>query len=80
MLKAKDRNRMPGYEVEQCDETIRKLISDIHSVTLKITHGTSIIEINDDPDKDSWDWGTAGMLSAALCSLKDVCRLLKIDN
>ena len=79
MLKAQNRNHMPGYEVEQCDETIRRLIRDIHSVTLKITHGTSIIAVNNDPDEDSWDWGTAGMLSAALCSLKDVCQLLGID-
>lgn len=79
MRKAKDRNHMPGYEVDECEETVKRLLSDLGSVASDI-HSFALLTRHGHSDEDEWDWGTAGMLSAALNSLKDVCRLLGIEN
>lgn len=77
MMKANDRNHMPGYEVKECQETIKRLMRDVADTANSIYSSVMSTNVS---DTDEWDWGNAGMLSAALCSLKDVCRLLKIDN
>lgn len=79
MVKAKDRRNTPGYEVREIDETIRRLLDNIDSVALSITHFANVVRHEEDPDDCEWDWSDAGRLSSALCSLKDVCRLLDIE-
>ena len=38
MVKAKDRKNIPGYEVDEIDETIRRLLLNIDGVALAIAH------------------------------------------
>ena len=79
MVKAKGRGNAPGYEVKEIDETICRLLDNIGSVALSITHFANVVRHEEDPDDCEWDWGDAGRLSSALCSLKDVCRLLGVE-
>lgn len=79
MVKARDRNHTPGYEVDEIDETINNLLVNIHSVACSIEHFTNVVRHEEEPDAHEWDWGKAGKLSSALRSLKNVCRLLGIE-
>lgn len=79
MVKARDRDNTPGYEVDEIDETINNLLININSVAMAIEHFTNVVRCNENPDDHEWDWGKAGKLSGALRSLKGVCRLLEIE-
>lgn len=79
MVKARDRNHTPGYEVDEIDETINNLLVNIHSAACSIEHFTNVVRHEENPDEHEWDWGKAGKLSGALRSLKSVCRLLEIE-
>ena len=79
MVKARDRDNTPGYEVDEIDETINSLLINISSVAMAIEHFTNVVRCNENPDDHEWDWVKAGKLSGALRSLKSVCRLLEIE-
>ena len=79
MVKARDRDHTPGYEVEEIDETINNLLVNISSVAMAIEHFTNVVRCNENPDDHEWDWGKAGKLSGALRSMKSVCRMLEIE-